>query len=131
MATDLLVLLCVPLTVLLADGGPADGAHVVDAAPLVPGHHQTRHGEPGQLAPPAQQHAALLVMVARLKALQAGVWVRQQTAPEVSTLNKWHFKTNHQKYIYTASINCFQTRQKLRQADTHPDLPVYEYLIWC
>lgn len=71
----LLVLLCVPLTVLLADGGPADGAHVVDAAPLVPHGHQTRHGQPGQLAPPAQQHAALLVMVARLKARQAGVWV--------------------------------------------------------
>ena len=74
-ATDLLVLLCVPLTVLLPDGGPADGAHVVDAAPLVPGHHQPRHGEPGQLASPAEQHAALLVMVTRLKARQTGVWV--------------------------------------------------------
>lgn len=73
--TDLLVLLRVPLTVLLADGGPADGAHVVDAAPLVPGHHQPRHGEPGELAPPGQQHPALLVMVARLKTWQARVWV--------------------------------------------------------
>lgn len=71
----LLVLLGVPLTVLLADGGPADGAHVVDAAPLVPAHHQPRHGQPGPRAPPGQQHAALLVMVTRLKARQAGVWV--------------------------------------------------------
>ena len=74
-ATDLLVLLGVPLTVLLADGGPADGAHVVDAAPLVPAHHQPRHGQPGPRTPPCQQHAALLVMVTRLKARQAGVWV--------------------------------------------------------
>lgn len=71
----LLVLLGVPLTVLLADGGPADGAHVVDAAPLVPAHHQPRHGQPGPRAPPGQQDAALLVMVTRLKARQAGVWV--------------------------------------------------------
>ena len=72
-ATDLLVLLCVPLTVLLPDGGPADGAHVVHAAPLV--HHQPRHGEPGPRPPPGQQHTALLVMVTRVISRQPGVWV--------------------------------------------------------
>ena len=93
--TDLLVLLWVPLTVLLADGGPADGAHVVHAAPLV--HHQPGHREPGPRPPPGQQHAALLVVVARVISRQPGVLVWQEAAAEVTSWNARRFK--HQKHM--------------------------------
>ena len=86
MASDyLLVLVCVVLTVLLGDGGPADGAHVVHG--VSPAHQPRLPAQPRPGPVPVEQHARLLVVVHAGPGIEPGAvtsGVREQTSAQVT-----------------------------------------------
>ena len=81
----LLVLVCVVLTVLLGDGGPADGAHVVHG--VGPAHQPRLPAQPRPGPVPVEQHARLLVVVHAGPGIEPGAvtsGVREQTSAQVT-----------------------------------------------